>query len=166
MRQMRRGNEAEPVPSSPEYLVRLQPARRPVREIADVDHRARFPAHWRGVWGDRQPLVERAAFVDLEVTPTDPAKLLGIDQRRHRLAHRGKHPSHARVKQQRLIVSDEEVVELKVEVRHVQTDSVQVSGDFIDASSHTVSYWVVTQSITSQFVPQGLSITKRHEPSG
>jgi hypothetical protein len=37
------------------------------------------------------------------------------------------------------VVSDEEVVELKVEGRHVQTDSIQVRGDSVDSRSHAVS---------------------------
>jgi hypothetical protein len=139
MRQMRCRHEAEAVPSRDEGLVRLQPARRPVREIRDVDHRAEFSAHWDGVWGFRQPFVERAALVDLEVAPADPAKARGIDQRRHGLAHRRKHASHARVEQQRLVVSDEEVIELEVESRHVHTDPIQILGDFVDSRSHDVS---------------------------
>ncbi len=139
MRQVRRWHEAEPVPSSLKDLVRLQPARRTIREVGDIDHRAELSAHRGGVRGFRQPFVECAAFVDLEVAPADPAKARGIDQRRNRLAHRRKHPAHARMKQQRLVVSEKEVIELKVEGRHVQADSIQVRGDFVDARSHAVS---------------------------
>jgi hypothetical protein len=136
--EVRRRNEAEPVPSSPEDLVRLEPARRAIREVGDVNHRADLSAHGRGVRGCRQPFVERAAFINLEVAPTDPAEAGGIDQFGDRLAHCRKHPAHARVKQQRLLVFHEEVVELKVEGRHVQTDSIQVGCDFVDSGIHVV----------------------------
>jgi len=43
------------------------------------------------------------------------------------------------VKQQRLVVADEEMIELQVEVRHVHRDSIQVRGDFVDPRTHMAS---------------------------
>jgi len=43
------------------------------------------------------------------------------------------------VEQQRFVVSDEKVVELEVELRDVDTDSVQVRGNFVDPRGHDAS---------------------------
>jgi hypothetical protein len=43
------------------------------------------------------------------------------------------------MKQQWFVVSDEEMIELQVEGRHVEADAIQVRGDFVDARAHVVS---------------------------
>jgi hypothetical protein len=76
----------------------------PDRVVLEIDHRADLAAGGRGVRGAREPFVQCAALVDLEVAPADPAKRYGIDETGHRLVQRRKRPPHAGVEQQRLIV--------------------------------------------------------------
>ena len=125
-------------------LARPQRARRTRREILHVDHGADLTAGGLRVGRDGEPFVQRAALVHFEVTPANPAQRGRIDQAGHRLAHLREHPPHAGVEQQRLLVLDEEVVELQVELRSENRDSEDVWGDFVDLGHGNASYAVFT----------------------
>src|SRR5690349_8920830 len=62
----------------------------------------------------------------------DPSQRARIDHLGDRLAHRGEHRSHPGMKQQRLAVADEELVELHIDFRRVAADTEDVGGDFYD----------------------------------
>ena len=122
--QVWRRDIGETVPARFEDLPRLEAARRPIREIRQVDHRAAFAAGRRGLRRHGQPLVERAALVDLEVAPANPAKSGRVDDLRHCIANVGKHATHTRMKEQWLVVFDQEMVELQVDRGDVDANAV------------------------------------------
>jgi hypothetical protein len=62
------------------------------------------------------------------MAPGDVAQFGRIDQRGHGRVQLGEHRAVARVKQQRLLVADEEVVELQVEVGVVDRQAEDVGG--------------------------------------
>jgi hypothetical protein len=75
----------------------------------------------------------------VKVAPSDPAQVRWVDHSGDRLANERKHAAHAGVEQQRLVVFDEEVVELQVEILDVQRDAIEIRGDFVDAWRHGAS---------------------------
>jgi hypothetical protein len=79
-----------------------------------------------------QPVVERAAFVGLEVAPGDVPQLRGIDERGDGVSQGREHRLEPRVKEQRFLVAHEEVIELHVEFRDVNGEPENVGGDFVD----------------------------------
>jgi hypothetical protein len=87
-------------------IVFRKPDRRPVGKVFEV-------------------LVEGAALVHLEVAPTDPARRRRINHAGDGVTDLGKHFPHTSVEQQRLIVFDDELVELRVELRHQHRDREQ-----------------------------------------
>jgi hypothetical protein len=66
------------------------------------------------------------------VTPRDVPEFRGINQRGDGFAQSGEHAFQSGVKEQRLFVPDEEVIELHVKVRNVDAKPVKVGGNFID----------------------------------
>src|SRR5215510_11210042 len=129
---MRCRHPPEPMAAGIQSLVGRQAARRPDREVLDVDCRSDLAARPLRVRRDREPVVQRAAFVDLEMTPANPPQRGRVDDPGDGIANLGKHLSHAGVKQQRFLVTDEKVVELQIELRDVDGDAKQVLGDFVD----------------------------------
>ena len=85
-----------------------------------------------GLGREFQPVVERADLVGFKVAPGDVPECGGINQRGDRFPQGREHPLEPRVKQQRLLVAHEEVVELHVELRDVNGEPEQVGGDFVD----------------------------------
>jgi hypothetical protein len=110
----------------------IQRPRRAVGEVRQVHERPDHPRDRLRVRRHLQPVVERAALIDLEVTEADPAELGRIDDPLHRLEHLGEHPPHARVVEERLIIHDEEVIELQVDLAEEDADAVDAGGDFSD----------------------------------
>ena len=146
VRQMRRGHEAEPVATRLEPLVDAQRTRRAVREVVDVDHRADDADDRGRLGGNRQPLVERAALVHLEVAPADPPQRRRVDHFRQRLAHLREHPAHAGVEEERLLVADQEMIELQIERLGIHADAVEIRGHFVD-SGHDTSSALIARSV-------------------
>jgi hypothetical protein len=72
------------------------------------------------------------AFVHLEVAPANPPQRGRIDEARYASRTSGKHPAHAGVKEQGLIVLDEEMVELQVELGNVNRKAEDIRCDFVD----------------------------------
>ena len=132
MRQMRGLNEAKPPLARYEHLVALQHARLAVGEIVDVDERTDEAAKRRRRGREREPLVQRAAFVGFEMAEADMADGRGIDQARHGLAQLGEHGAKPRMEQQGLVIADEEVVEAEPQSRCVDADAEHVRRDLGD----------------------------------
>jgi len=74
VRQVRCRNEAEAVAAGLDHLVSGQTTRRAAGEVLDVDERPDLAAGCLRARRNREPVVEGAAFIDLEVTPADPAE--------------------------------------------------------------------------------------------
>src|SRR4029079_7763457 len=106
VRQVRGGNVPVLVAAGFDHLVLRKAAGRTNGEVLDVDRGAHLAADGLGARSNREPGVQCAALVNLEVTPADPAQSGGVDQRRNRVADLGEHPTHAGMKQQRLVVSN------------------------------------------------------------
>jgi hypothetical protein len=136
VRQVGRRHPPEPMTAGLDHLARCQAARRAVAEVFEIHRGAQLAAGRLCIRRNREPLVERSALVHLEVAPADPPQRRGIDHASHRVPHFRKHLPHARVKQERFRVADEEVVELQVELRNVDGNAKQVLGDFVDLCSH------------------------------
>jgi len=79
---------------------------------------------------DREPVVEGAAFVHLEVAPADPPDRRRIQNTRNGVAHIREHTAHPGVEEERLLVANQEVIELQVNLRDVDRDAEQVGGQF------------------------------------
>jgi hypothetical protein len=95
-----------------EHLAVGERTRGPSGELVDAHHRADEAADRGRVQRDRQPLVQRTAFVGLEVAEPDPAQAGRIDQGGNGLAHGGEDGAHAGMEEQRLVVAHEELIEL------------------------------------------------------
>jgi hypothetical protein len=73
------------------------------------------------------------------MAPADPPQRCRVDQLSDGLLNRRKHPPHSRVKQQRLVVFDEEMIELHVELGMKNGDAIQIRRDFVDFRHGTTS---------------------------
>lgn len=80
-----------------------------------------------------QPIVQGTDLVYFKMAPTNPSEGGGIDQAGNRFEQFGKHAAHARVVEQGFVISDEEVIELKVERFDVDADTKKIGGDFVDS---------------------------------
>jgi hypothetical protein len=78
-------------------------------------------------------VVERADFVELKVTPGNVPESYGINQCGDSFAQGREHAPEPGMKQQRLVIAHEKMIELHVEVWDVNGEPKQVGGDFIDA---------------------------------
>ena len=65
----------------------------------------------------REPLIQRATLVRLKVAEADVPERCRIDDLGHGLTNQREHLLHPGLKQQRLVVFDQELVKLKVEIR-------------------------------------------------
>ena len=115
MGQMRGRDQSIAVASRVDRLVGSQPPRRTIGKVVQVHERADLGADRLRLRRLGEPLVQRAAFVDFEVAPADPPQCGRVDDLCDRLTDRREHPAHARVKQERLLVADDEVIELQVD---------------------------------------------------
>jgi hypothetical protein len=115
-----------------------QTAGRPNRVVVHAYNRADQAA--RGLRRGRQlePLIERAALVRFEVAEGDPTQLRRIQHAADSFAHQGKHGAQARMKQQRFVVPNQEVVELQLKLRHVYANAMHVRGNLVDSRSRRV----------------------------
>ena len=129
------GGRAEAVALGPRLkrFAVLQQLRRPSREIHQVDDSGDEPADRLRVRGQREPIVERAPLVGLEVTAVDPTQLAGLDEPQHGFLEVRKHAAQAGVHQQRLVVADEKVVELHADLRVHDRQAEDVGSDLINA---------------------------------
>jgi hypothetical protein len=128
----RAGAEAEPAAARVEDLAVGEPLGRPDREVGDVDHRRDHLADRLGVRGGLQPEVHRPAFVGLEMAEADPPDARRVDHARDRFAERREAGPESCREQQRLLVADQEVVELQTDVGSVLAEAEDVRGDLGD----------------------------------
>jgi hypothetical protein len=71
-------------------------------------------------------------FVALEMAEADVAYPRGVDDLRDGFLYLGKHPPEAGVKQQGLVVADEEMVELQVDLRRIDGDPKDIGCNLSD----------------------------------
>jgi hypothetical protein len=64
-----------------------------------------------GAWRGGEEFVHCAAFVGFHVSEGDPAESLERNDAGNRLRHEGEHASRARVKKERIVSNDEELIE-------------------------------------------------------
>src|SRR5512135_302311 len=113
------GVEAEPILPGVEYVLFQNPTRRPGREIGNVDECRHDGAKRLCKRGHLEPLVQGAALVRLEMTESDPPDRRGVNDPRHAVMYEREHALHPGMEEQRLLVLDEEMVELKFELGFV-----------------------------------------------
>src|SRR5262245_7274523 len=130
MRHVRGRQKAQPMPAQRDDLAVGEPPRGAVGEIVDrhvatdeATQRLRFRC-------DAQPLIQGAALVGLEVAESDPAQTRGIDDRTHTRECRLEHLLESRMHQERLVVPDQELVELNPVVGMEGRNPIRVRGDF------------------------------------
>src|SRR5213596_3291718 len=102
----------------------------------------------------RVPAVQRAALVGLEVAEADPTDTRGVDDLGHRVAHHGEHLARPGVEEERLVVTDQELVELEVGLGDEGRDAEEV-GRNLGHLGHAVtclpvSVWEVAASIRTR----------------
>ena len=95
----------------PERLAVGERAGLAIRDVVDGDHRRDLAAQGRGLRGDGEELVQRAALVGLEVREADVAEARRRQHGLDRLADEREHPARAGVEEQRLLVDDQVLVE-------------------------------------------------------
>lgn len=81
---------------------------------------------------ESQPFVQRSTLVGFEMAEADTTDAGRIDQSGHGLTHHGKHSFQAGVEQERFIVFDYKMVELKIEFGDEEGDAIDIRGDFCD----------------------------------
>src|SRR5262249_50201722 len=109
-----------------------KPEWRTICEVVDVDGSTHLAANRLRARRNGEPLVQRTTLVHLEMTPADPTQRGWIDQRGDRVAHLREHAPHPGVKQERLIVLDQEMIELQVELRRINGNAEQVGCDLVN----------------------------------
>ena len=134
VRKVRGAMEPKAVFARAQDILSRHAARGADGEIIHAHELADEGADRLGLGRQLQPLVERADFVGFKVTPGDVAEFRRINQRGHGFPQRREHPLESRVKEQRLLVANEEMVELHVELRDIDGEPKQVRGNFIDGS--------------------------------
>jgi hypothetical protein len=82
------------------------------REVVHADERADQAARRLGTGCHRQPLVQRAALVGLEMTEAHPADLRRIDHAGDRVPYGGEQRLQPRFEEQGLVVANQELAEL------------------------------------------------------
>ena len=100
-----------------ENIVRRHAARGADGEVVHGDELADERTDGLGLGRELQPVVESADFVGFKVTPGNVPECCGINQRGDCFAQGWEHALEPGVKQQRLLVAHEEMIELHVEVR-------------------------------------------------
>src|SRR4030095_5896499 len=104
--------------ASGENLIIVHCSCRTICEVVETDICAHEAANGCGIWRNIEPLIERSAFVGLEVAKANTTKRSGIDQGRNCIAHVRENAPHSGVKKQRLFVAYEKLVELNVHFGH------------------------------------------------
>ena len=130
------GEVAEALPAEVEHVAVGEGPRRPVGEVVHRHHAAEGAEGHLGSGCGRQPLVQAAALVGLDVTEADPAQAIEGDHRGHRLGHQGEQRPHAGVEQEGLVPVHEDLVERHARVGHERRDPVDVVGDLVDGGLH------------------------------
>src|ERR1051325_1042259 len=109
---VRRVKKAEAVLSCAQHFSICHRPRRALGKIIDAHHssdqttdRLRFQSYL-------EPVIECATLVRLEMAEPDPPYQRGLDHPCYFLTHQREHASHARVKQQRLVIPHEKLIEL------------------------------------------------------
>jgi hypothetical protein len=74
----------------------------------------------------------RPHLIGLEVAPGHVAQAGRIDQGGHSVPELGEHHPEAGVKQQRLLIPHQKVVELQVQLRHMDREPEQIGSDLGD----------------------------------
>ena len=126
------GIEAEPILPGVENVLFHNPSRRPGREIGNIDECRHDRAKRLRKRCHLEPLVQGSALVRLEMTESDPPDRCGVDDPRHGFPYSWKHALHAGMKEQRFLVLDEEMVELKFELGFVDRNAIDVRSDLGD----------------------------------
>ena len=114
VRHVRRVEPAHRVRAEAQHFAVGERAGRSVRHVVDGDHRGDLPAQRLGAWRRRQPFVERAAFVGLEVREADVAQPLDRQHAADGLAHEREQPPRPGVEEQRRVVDDQVLVEIEL----------------------------------------------------
>src|SRR5579872_4050652 len=136
---VRCGDEAETIAAGFEQFITPKSARRADREVVEVHLGPDQTGDRFGLRRVTEPLVQRAAFVALEMTEADVAQAGGIDQDADGLAHFGKHSLVAGVEKQGMLVTHQKVAELEIDLRNIGGDAIGFGGDFGDGG-HGVSW--------------------------
>src|SRR5438874_816833 len=156
---VRRAAVAEAVPPGRDDLAVRERARRPVGDVVHADDGAHDAARGLRPGGAREPVVQRAALVGLEVAEADPTDTRGVDDLGHRVAHHGEHLAEPGVEEERLVVTDQELVELEVGLGDEGRDAEEV-GRNLGHLGHAVtclpvSVWEVAASIRTRTTSPG-----------
>src|SRR5215510_16554674 len=130
---MRRRDEAEAMVAGVDHLVGCKATGRASGKILEVHEDTDLAAGRLRPRGDRQPIVEGSTFIHLEMAPTDPANRRRIKDTRNGVPYIREHTAHSGMEEERLLVPDQEVIELEVNLRNVDGDAEQVGGNFVDA---------------------------------
>lgn len=130
---MRRVEPAHPLAAEVEHLVVRERARRAVGHVGEPDVAAGQAVRRLGVGRGGEPLVERAAFVALDMGAGRPAQLRERDHGLHRLDDQREEAALAVVEEQRLVGVDQELVEGeagRADGVHEGREPVDAGGDF------------------------------------
>src|SRR5512143_1995318 len=126
------GMEAEPILPGVENVLIQKPARRAGREIGDIDECRHDRTKRLCKRGHLEPLIQGTALVRFEMTETDPPDRCGVNDPRHGFPYDREHALHSGMKEQRLLVFDEELVELKLEPGFVGRNAIDIGSDLGD----------------------------------
>src|SRR5206468_1541990 len=156
---VRRAAVAPAVPPRHDDLAVRERPRRPVGDVVHADDGTHDAARRLGPRREREPVVQRAAFVGFEVAEADPTDTCGIDDPRHRRAHHRERLAEPGVEEERLVVTDEELVEREVGLRDEGRDAEEVRCDLGHlghaATCLPVSVWEVAASTRTRTTSPG-----------
>jgi hypothetical protein len=130
---------AHPVAAELDHLAVLEGYRRPVGHVVERHHATEGAVGDLGAGRSGEELVHRAALVGLDVAEGDPAQVLERHQRADRLGHQWKQLAVTGVKQHRLLVADQELVERHAcgpDVGDVGGEPERVRCDLVDGGVH------------------------------
>src|ERR1041385_4879873 len=150
MRHMRRCQKTQPVPAEIENLVVIQAPRWTVGIIIQHDHVADHAARGLSLRRHAQPFVQRATFIRLEMTETDPAQLCRVDNPCYGVTSYVEHFSEAGVHQKRLFVLNQKLIEFNLVGGDESRDAINVRRDLVDVCFHLellsikITVWLVS----------------------
>jgi hypothetical protein len=128
-------------------------ARVTANEVVQVHHGANLAADYIGVGSRGQPIMERAAFIRLEMAEADVAQGGKVDELRDGIANFRVHSAQPGVEQQRFIVFHQKMVELEIPPLSEDRNAIDIRRDFRGDRPASLLNWIFLPPFDFDFRP-------------
>src|ERR1043165_967908 len=142
VRHVRRMEKLEAILSGVQQLAVFHPQCRPDRhEVIDAHELADHTAYSHSLRCKLLPLTQGTAFIRFKMAEPDPLHGCRINQRGHSVSCIHEECKRACMKEQRLVVTYEKLIELQIEVRHEGGNPEQIRRDFGHSGHEHLRGW-------------------------